>query len=181
MKQYKFNKPLIETALPVRDTRAYYVNIDEKTNELANIMEFKDGQWQVKYFIDDVATWERSSAKLDIPNKIKLNPNGIITAWLQGDSEYKNKVKQAADDFSYIIGELKALTNVLSTAIPMLSGIVDDVEASGATEAASTITTVVNSLKDKAFSDLINGNAIEHLKALNVAINNENTSKNTNN
>lgn len=181
MKQYKFNKPLIETALPVRDTRAYYVNVDEKTNELANIMEFKDGQWQVKHFIDDVATWERSSAKLDIPNKIKLNPNGIITAWLQGDSEYKNKVKQAADDFSYIIGELKALTNVLSTAIPMLSGIVDDVESFGATEAASTITTVVNSLRDKAFSDLINGNAIEHLKALDIAINNENTSKNTNN
>ena len=44
MKQYKFDKPLIETALPVRDTRAYYVNVDEKTNERANIMEFKDGQ-----------------------------------------------------------------------------------------------------------------------------------------
>ena len=70
MKQYKFDKPLIETALPVRDTRAYYVNVDEKTNELANIREFKDGQWQVKHFIDDVATWERSSVKLDIPNKI---------------------------------------------------------------------------------------------------------------
>ena len=179
MRQYKFDKPLIETTLPVRDTRAYYVNVDEKTNELANIMEFKDGQWQVKHFIDDVATWKRSSAKLDIPNKIKLNPNGIITAWLQGDSEYKNKVKQAADDFSYIIGELKAFTNVLSTAIPMLSGIVDDVESFGATEAASTITTVVNSLRDEAFSGLIDGDAVEHLEALDAAINGE-TSKDTN-
>ena len=173
MKQYKFDKPLIETALPVRDTRAYYVNVDEKTNELANIMEFKDGQWQVKHFIDDVATWERSSAKLDIPNKIKLNPNGIIAAWLQGDSEYKNKVKKAAYDFSYIIGELKALTNVLSTAIPMLSGIIDDVESSGATEAASIITIVINSLRDEAFSNLIDGDAVEHLEALDAAINNK--------
>ena len=173
MKQYKFDKPLIETALPVRDTRAYYVNVYEKTNELANIMEFKDGQWQVKYFIDDVATWERSSTKLDIPNKIKLNPNGIITAWLQGDSEYKNKVKKAAYDFSYIIGELKALTNVLSTAIPMLSGIIDDVESSGATEAASIITIVINSLRDEAFSNLIDGDAVEHLEALDAAINNK--------
>ena len=174
MKQYKFDKPLIETALPARDTKAYYVNVDEKTNELANIIEFKDGQWQVKHSIDDIATWERSSAKLDIPNKIKLNPNGIITAWLQGNSEYKNKVKQAADDFSYIIGELKALTNVLRTAIPMLSGIVDDVESFGATEAASTITTVVNSLRDKVFSDLIDGDAVEHLEAIDAAINNKN-------
>ena len=173
MKQYKFDKPLIETTLPVRDTRAYYVNVDEKTNELANIIEFKDGQWQVKHFIDDIATWERSSAKLDIPNKIKLNPNGIIATWLKGDSKYKNKVKKAADDFSYIIGELKALTNVLSTAIPMLSSIVDDVESSGATEAASTITTIVNSLRDEAFSNLIDGDAVEHLEALDAAINNK--------
>lgn len=178
MKQYKFDKPLVETALPVRDTRAYYVDVDEKTGELANIMEFKDGQWQVKHFIDDVATWERSSARLDIPNKIKLNPNGIIAAWLKG-SDYESAVKEAAYDFSYIIGELKALTNVLSTAIPMLSGIVDDVESSGATEAASTITTVVNSLRDEAFSGLIDGDAVEHLEALDVAINGE-TSEDTN-
>ena len=71
MRQYQFDKPLVETTLPVKDTRAYYVDVDTKTSELANIMEFKDGQWQVKHFIDDVAAWKRSSAKLDIPNKIR--------------------------------------------------------------------------------------------------------------
>lgn len=140
-------------------------------------MQFKDGQWQVKYFIDDVATWKRSSAKLDIPNKIKLNPNGIIAAWLQGNSEYKSTVKKAAYDFSYIIGELKALTNVLRTAIPMLSGIIDDVESSKATEAASIITIVINSLRDEAFSNLIDGDAVEHLEALDAAINNKKKNK----
>ena len=62
----------------------------------------------------------------------------------------------------------------MRTAIPMLSGIIDDVESSMATKAASTITTVVNSLRDEAFSNLIDVDAVEHLEALDAAINNKN-------
>lgn len=171
MRRFLFNKPLVETELPPRTTDAYFVYVDERTKTLANIMDFVKGNWQVKFFVDDIDIWNRSSTRLDIPNKIKLNPNGIIAAWLKG-SDYESKVKEAAYDFSYVIGELKSLVNTLNTAIPLLSGVIDDVETAGATEAASTISTVVNTLSDEAFSGLIEGDAIEHLEALSEAIDN---------
>ena len=172
MRQYQFDRPLVECALPVRDTRVYCVNVDEPTRELANIMEFKNGQWQVKHFIDDVDTWERSSARLDIPNKIKLNPNGIIAAWLDG-SKYEGNVKEAAADFEYIIGELTDLCTVITNSILSLNRVVDAITTAGATEAANTVSTVASNLNTQ-LSRLVDGKAIEHLEALDVAINRTN-------
>lgn len=170
MKQYKFDKPLVETTLPVRDTRAYYVNVDEKTNELANIMEFKDGQWQVKHFIDDVATWERSSAKLDIPNKIKLNPNGIITAWLNG-SEYESGVKEAAVNasLSYVIGALDELFTVVEASITVMENQADAATAASQTSIAEALSAQKALLAEK-YAAFENSDTITDLRALAAVI-----------
>ena len=180
MRQYKFDKPLVETALPVRDMRAYYVYVDEKTNELANIMEFKNGQWQVKHFVDDIDIWNRSSTRLNIPNKIKLNPNGIIAAWLNG-SDYESAVKEAAYDFSYIVGKFKTLVEVVSESVDTINNILDSIVSDVTTELSDEVTAIATEIHkiNEQVEGIVDDEAIDHLEALDVAINGE-TSEDTN-
>ena len=170
MKQYKFDKPLVETTLPVRDTRAYYVGVDEQTGELANIMEFKNNQWQVKHFVDDTTLWERSSERLSIPNKIKLNPNGIITAWLNG-SEYESDVKEAAANasLSYVIGALDELFTVVEASITVMENQADAATAASQTSIADALSAQKALLAEK-YATFENSDTIADLRALAAVI-----------
>ena len=170
MRQYKFDKPLVETTLPVRDTRAYYVDVDEKTSELANIMEFKNGQWQVKHFVDDIDIWERSSTRLDIPNKIKLNPGGIIAAWLNG-SEYESDVKEAAANasLSYVIGALDELFTVVEASITVMENQADAATAASQTSIADALSAQKALLAEK-YAAFENSDTIADLRALAAVI-----------
>ena len=170
MRQYKFDKPLVETTLPVRDTRAYYVDIDEKTSELANIMEFKNGQWQVKHFVDDIDIWERSSTRLDIPNKIKLNPGGIVAAWLKG-SEYESGVKEAAANasLSCVIGALDELFTVVEASITVMENQADAATAASETSIAEALSAQKELLAEK-YAPFENSDTIADLRALAAVI-----------
>ena len=42
MRQYKFNKPLVESTLPPQDTRVLWVDVDEQTGKLLVISEFTE-------------------------------------------------------------------------------------------------------------------------------------------
>ena len=170
MRQYKFDKPLVEATLPARDTRAYYVDVDEKTSELANIMEFKNGQWLVKHFIDDIDIWERSSTRLDIPDKVKLNPGGIIAAWLSG-SKYENDVKEAAANasLSYVIGALDELFTVVEASITVMENQADAATAASQTSIADALSAQKVLLAEK-YATFENSDTIADLRALATVI-----------
>ena len=45
MRQYKFDKPLVESSTPPRSTDVYWVDVDETTGKLESIKEFSAGNW----------------------------------------------------------------------------------------------------------------------------------------
>lgn len=170
MRQYKFDKPLVEKGIPVANTDVYYVDVDESTGKLANIMEFNKDAWQVKMFIDDISVWERSSAILDIPNKIKLNPGGIIAAWLNG-SEYESDVKEAAANasLSYVIGALEELFTVVASSLTVMEEQADAATAASQTSIAEALTAQKDLLADK-WAAFENSDTIADLRELATVI-----------
>lgn len=45
MRPYKFSKPLIESANPPKSKNVYWVDIDEKDNDILTIKECREGEW----------------------------------------------------------------------------------------------------------------------------------------
>lgn len=171
MRQYKFDKPIVETKLPVRNTGVYWADVDEKSGCLANIMEFTKGDWYVKFLVDDIAIWKNSQSRLDIPDGVKLNPDGIVAAWLAGD-KYSEDVKEAADEagFSYVIGELSALITAVNAAIPVINSATAIVSAAGEDETAEALEEATGALNEAVdrFND--DEDIIDKLEALDAAI-----------
>lgn len=46
MKRFNFNKPMVESPIPPTRTDVLWVDIDENTNKVKSIKEFKDNKWQ---------------------------------------------------------------------------------------------------------------------------------------
>lgn len=45
MKRFSFQKQLIESSYPPKDTNVLWVDIDENTKEILSIQEFKNHVW----------------------------------------------------------------------------------------------------------------------------------------
>ena len=170
MRPYKFDKPLVETEPLLRNKNAYYVDVDESTGKLANVMEFRGNKWQVKMFADDVAMWNRSSSRLNIPSKVGLNPDGIIAAWLSG-SKYESDVKEAANNanLSYVITALDTLFTAVAATITVMETQADAATTAGETSIAEALTAQKAALAE-AYATFEDSDTIEDLTALATAI-----------
>ena len=94
MRQYKFDKPLVESSTPPRSTDVYWIDVDEKTRELLTIKEFdkETNQWsniakKPGYFSVTI-TMEGEGCKL-VSDKSNYNVGEtvLLTATLEEECE----------------------------------------------------------------------------------------------
>ena len=50
MKKFDLKKPMVESALPPRDTNVLWVNKEEGTDRILSIKEWKNGEWQLLFW-----------------------------------------------------------------------------------------------------------------------------------
>ena len=169
MRQFKFDRPLVKSSTPIRYTRCYYVNVDENTGMLANVMEFVNGHWQVKFLGDNISAWKRSAERLDIPNKIKLGEDSILADWLAG-TEYEDDVKKAADDASlgYTIGVISSLLTAANAVLPVIDAAASAATAAGDTETAEALSEAYTYLHTE--TERLSSDDIDKLEDLNDVI-----------
>lgn len=171
MRQYTFNKPLVESKFPPKRTDVYWVNVDEQSGQVANVMEFLNGKWYIKWVIDDAQIWEHAADHLDLSSMADLTDNSIINQW-GVESQYQIDVQTAARtaNLSTVISELSSLMTAVNGALPVISAAAEAATTAGDATTAEALTEAYGTLNAAIAGLNSDEHVIDNLEALDDAI-----------